>query len=180
MRILPENTMALTIDMQEKLVPAMSEKERCVDKTLLLMKGLNELGIDQIISQQYTKGLGMSIPEIYEALESENYFDKTTFSCYKNDAIRKYIDDSGKKNIIISGIEAHICVLQTCIDLAEAGYQPILVTDAISSRDLRDKESAIIRAQQEGVLITCTESILYELLIDSKAPAFKAISNLVK
>lgn len=180
MRIIPENTMALTIDMQAKLVPAMSGSEHCVARTVLLMRGLNELGIHQIISQQYTKGLGMSIPEIYEALGSEEYFDKTTFSCWKNDAIREHIEAAGKKNIIISGIEAHICVLQTCIDLKEAGYQPILVTDAISSRDPRDRESAIMRAQQEGVLLTCTETVLYELLIDSKAPAFRAISDLVK
>lgn len=180
MRIIPEETIALTIDMQEKLVPAMNESQKCVDNVLLLMNGLNELGIPQIISQQYTKGLGMSIPEVYEALGNEDYFDKSTFSCYKNEAIKAFIDGSGKKNIIISGIEAHICVLQTCIDLKEAGYQPILITDAISSRDPINKENAVIRAQQEGVLISCTESILYELLIDSKAPAFRAISKLVK
>ena len=103
-----------------------------------------------VMTQQYTKGIGMTIPSITEAAGISEYFDKITFSCFEDEAVRSKMEALGKKTVIVCGIEAHICVLQTCIDLKAAGYTPVLVTDCISSRKASDKEVALMRAQSEG------------------------------
>lgn len=179
MRIRPEDTSAIVIDYQEKIVPAMANKEALLKKTVILLKGLQLLGIPMILTTQYAKGLGMNLPEITEAIGSEAYIDKGTFSVYDSHEAKAKLG-TDRKNVIICGIEAHICVLQTIIDLVAAGYQPILVADCVSSRSVEDKEMALLRAQQEGALITTTESILYELLQKSGSDTFKQISKLIK
>ena len=105
--------------------------------------------------------------------------DKNTFSVYDNESVRQAIPH-GKKNVILCGIEAHICVLQSLMDLQAAGYQTILVVDCVASRSDRDLAFAYERAKQEGAIITSAEAILYELAGSSKHPAFKTISALVK
>ena len=106
--------------------------------------------------------------------------DKIVFSSYGQEDIKERIDQIGKKTVIVCGIEAHICVLQTCIDLKEAGYEPVLVTDCISSRKARDTEMAITRAVSEGITVTTYESILFELTRKAGSDTFKTISKLIK
>lgn len=180
MRMNPEETQAIFIDLQEKLMPVMFGAELCEERTELLARGLRVLDVPFLITQQYTKGLGNSVPGLIEAAGTDDYFDKRTFSCVKDEAIFKEIRSRKRKTVLIAGIEAHICVLQTCIDLIEAGFQPVLVVDAIASRKDSDKEIAILRAQQEGVLITTAEAVLFELTVDSRHPRFREISKLVK
>ena len=180
MRINAADTMALIVDYQESLMKVMYQGEDLEKKAGTLIRGLKTLGIPMVITQQYTKGLGKSVDTIYEAAETQEYMDKMTFSCYKDEKIADVIDRSGKKNIIICGIETHICVLQTCINLKAAGYQPVLVTDCVSSRSKSDKETGIQRAIQEGVLVTSCESILFELLERAGSETFKKISKLIK
>lgn len=180
MRILKEDTMALVIDFQEKLMPVMDKAEALEARTGILLKGLRTLEVPMLFTQQYTKGIGMTIPSLFEAAGEEKYFDKITFSCMDDEAIRNAVEAGGKKNVIVCGIESHICVLQTCIDLKEAGYTPILVVDCMSSRKESDKEIAILRAQQEGILLTTTEAILFELTRKAGNPTFKEISRLIK
>jgi isochorismate hydrolase len=180
MRIIPENTQAMVIDMQEKLLPVMADRERCEKQVRLLLSGLRVLEIPFLLTQQYTKGLGMSVPRVVEAAGTDAYFDKHTFSCMTDEAIAEVLEKNERKVVLVAGIEAHICVLQTCIDLLAAGYQPVLVTDAITSRHEADREIAIRRAEQEGVFLTTVESLLFELTVDSKHPKFKEISKLIK
>ena len=172
--------MALIIDYQESLMKVMYESEELEKNAGILIKGLKTLGIPMIITQQYTRGLGNSAASIYEAAQTEEYMDKLSFSCYKDEKIKTAVDESGKKNVIICGIETHICVLQTCIDLKAAGYQPILVTDCISSRKKSNRDMGIRRAIQEGVLVTTYEAILFELLEKAGSETFKKISKLIK
>lgn len=180
MRIIPEETQCMVIDMQEKLMAAMYNEEDCAERAVMMVAGLKALEVPVLITQQYTKGLGPTIPEVYEAAGSKEYFDKRTFSCMKDEAILEEVKKRGRRNVLICGTEAHVCVLQTCIDLKEMGFQPILVTDAIASRKKRDKRVAQIRAEQEGILLTTAESILFELTVDSRNPKFREISKLVK
>ena len=133
-----------------------------------------------LITQQYTKGLGDSIPEVYEAAGTKEYFDKRTFSCTKDGAILAALQENERGNVLVCGTEAHVCVLQTRIDLKELGYNPVLVTDAIASRKKSDKKIALQRAVQEGILLTTAEAILFELTLDSRNPVFRQISQLVK
>ena len=175
MRILPEETGAVVIDMQEKLMMAMNETKACEEKAAMLLKGLQVLSIPTVIVQQYTKGLGHTLPSLYEAAGTTEYF-----SCCRNKAVLDKLESMGKKNILVMGTEAHICVLQSCIDLKAAGFQPVMVVDAVASRREADKKIAIERAIQEGILVTTAEAVLFELTLDSTNPCFKAISKLVK
>ena len=176
MRIEREHTAAIVVDYQEKLVPVMSEKEQLIHNSEILLKGLKILDIPMYITQQYTKGLGMSIPEIQEAAETTEYIDKIAFTAY--DAVKWKL--RGKKYVIVCGIEAHICVLQTVIDLAAAGFVPVLVADCISSRKDSDKQVAIERARQEGAIVTTYESLLFELLKVAGTDTSKQIQRLIR
>ena len=180
MRILPEETQCMIIDMQERLMPAMGGRKECENRALMLIRGLKILEIPMLITQQYTKGLGDSIPEVYEAAGTREYFDKRTFSCAQDGAILAALQENARKNVLVCGTEAHVCVLQTCIGLKELGFQPILVTDAVASHKKSDKKTAIQRAIQEGILVTTAESVLFELTVDSRHPRFREISALVK
>ncbi len=179
MRILPEDTSCLVIDYQEKIVPAMARWEELIANSEKLLRGLRILGIPMTITGQYTKGLGLNLPEIFAAAGTEEYMDKLTFSSYEVPEVQAFLEDRGKY-VLLCGIEAHVCVLQTAIDLKEAGYTPILVADCISSRKQSDKEIALIRAQQEGILLTTSEAILFELTRKAGTDVFKQISKLVK
>lgn len=181
MRILAEDTMALIIDYQERLVPVIHNSEELIHNSEILVKGLNALGIPMLVSQQYTKGIGMTVPAIAEAVGEEfTYFDKLTFSCAENQEILQKLMENKRKNIILCGIEAHICVLQTAIDLMAKGFHVILVEDCIGSRRENDRKTAIQRAAAEGAVITTYESILFELTRVAKTDVFKVISNLIK
>lgn len=180
MRIKAEDVLAIAVDYQTKLVPAIADREELVRKSVILINGLKEFDIPILVSQQYTKGLGETIPEIAEALGEYTPFDKKTFSLWMDPDIRRAIEESGKKTVVLCGTEAHICVLQTAIDLLENGYQVVYVENCVGSRKPEDKQAAIVRAQQEGARIVTYESLLYELLITSANPHFKAISNLIK
>jgi nicotinamidase-related amidase len=179
MRVLLENTAAMIIDYQEKIMPAMWERDQLLRNSIQLIKGLKILEIPRYITSQYTKGLGMNLPEIFEAAGTKKYMDKMTFSSYDTPEIKEALGNE-RKNIILCGIEAHVCVLQTAIDLKAAGFLPILVTNCISSRRESDKEIALIRAQQEGIILTTSEAILFELTRKAGDEKFKQISKLVK
>lgn len=176
MRIDREQTAALVVDYQEKLVPVMHEKEQLLRCSEILLKGLKVLEIPMYITQQYTKGLGTSVKEITDAIEDTAYTDKLSFTAY--DCVKEQIAD--KKFVIVCGIEAHICVLQTVIDLKAAGHIPVLVADCISSRKELDKQVALERARQEGAIVTTYESLLFELLKVAGTEESKMIQKLIR
>ena len=178
MRILPEETGAVVIDMQEKLMMAMNETKACEEKAAMLLKGLQVLSIPTVIVQQYRSEEHTS--ELQSPVPTTEYCEKASFSCCRNKAVLDKLESMGKKNILVMGTEAHICVLQSCIDLKAAGFQPVMVVDAVASRREADKKIAIERAIQEGILVTTAEAVLFELTLDSTNPCFKAISKLVK
>lgn len=180
MRAYADETAVLVIDYQEKLVPAMNDKFEFVRKSEILLKGLVELGVPIIVTQQYTKGLGITIPEIRCIDGMPDGFDKITFSCLKDDSIAEALERLNVKNVIVCGCEAHICVLQTVIDLIAEEYNVYMVTDCVASRKAEDKEVAVTRAIKEGAYITTCEAILFELLERAGSDTFKNISRLIK
>lgn len=180
MRILKENTIGLVIDIQERLVPVMEEKELLVENCGKLIQGLQVLGVPLLVTQQYTKGLGETIPEIKSLISDFQYIEKKDFSCFDEPACSEKLVATGAKNVIICGIESHVCVLQTAIDLKEAGYVPVVVMDCISSRSFDNVDLAAERFRYEGILMTSLESVLFELTRSAGAPGFKEISKLVK
>ncbi len=180
MRILKKETAGLIVDMQERLFPHIFEHENIEKNTQILIMGLKILEVPIIITEQYRKGLGLTIPIIANALENYESIEKMSFSCCDSDNFEAELERVNKKNVIIAGIETHVCVLQTVVDLIEAGYQPVVVEDCVSSRNENDKRLAIERMRQEGAIISSYESILFELARVSGTDSFKAISKLVK
>ena len=128
------------------------------------------------MTQQYTRGLGDTVKEIREVVESDEYVEKISFSAWED--IRELT--KGKKFVILCGIESHICVLQTLIDAKADGMIPVLVTDCISSRKETDKEYAIERAKQEGAIVTTYEALLFELLKEAGTKESRKIQRLIK
>jgi isochorismate hydrolase len=180
MRITKEFTTGLIIDFQERLFPAMHEKETLLKNCQILIQGLTELKIPLLITQQYTKGLGETVSEIKSFIPDFSFIEKRDFSCCDEPVAIQKINETGTRNIIICGIESHVCVLQTAVDLKEAGFNPIVVMDCVSSRTKESIETAKERFRFEGILMTSYESILFELTRSSSAPEFKAVSTLVK
>jgi nicotinamidase-related amidase len=180
MRILRENSVGLVIDIQERLVPAMAEQEVFLTNTKKLIEGLQILGLPLLFTQQYTKGLGETIDEVKALTPDFLCVDKKDFSCLDEPVFAGKLAGTSARNVIICGIEAHVCVLQTAIDLKAAGYVPVVVMDCVSSRSLDNVDLAAERFRYEGILMTSYESILFELTRSAGAPGFKEISKLVK
>lgn len=171
-----EELAAVAVDYQERLMPVMHEKEELLAHSVILLKGLKELGIPIYLTQQYTRGLGMTVKEITDAAGTEEYLEKISYSAAE-DVIPKLGE---KKTVILCGIESHICVLQTVIDLKSRGYTPVLVTDCISSRKKRDYDMALERAKQEGAVLTTYEALLFEILGKAGTPEARRIQKLIR
>ena len=180
MKLLREDCVAVAIDYQEKLVPVMHEKERLLQKSAMLLQGLGLLDVPVLETRQYPKGLGETVPEIVAAMKVPVTLDKMAFGCCDDEGFMAALRATGKKTVILCGIESHVCVLQTLIALKELGYTPVLVADCVSSRSPVDLKFALKRARDEGAVVTTAESLLFELLRVAGGDTFKAISKLVK
>lgn len=180
MRILAEKSVGLIIDMQERLYPHVHNYEQLTKNTAILIEGLKALGIKIMVTEQYTKGLGLTIPPLKDLLQNIDFIEKQAFSCCDEPRFYEELALDPPQHIIIAGIETHVCVLQTTIDLINNGYKPVVVEDCVGSRRPNDKAMAIARMRSEGATITTYESILFELLRYSGTEAFKKISKLVK
>lgn len=180
MKIKTQHAIALAIDEQERLLPAIHNGQTILHHTELLLKGLHLLDVPILITQQYTKGLGMSAPSVFSAAGTDSWLEKRTFSCLGDEIIRKTIQDSHRRQVIICGVEAHICVQQTVLDLLHLGYEVFLIEDCISSRRPSDLRTAVHRMEQAGAVVTSYESLLFELMETSMHPQFREISRLIK
>ena len=178
-----ENSVYLLVDVQTQLFSVMSEIDRQeVEKnTSILVAGMKELGVPVVVTEQYTKGLGVTIGSLQQGLgELYRPLEKLAFSCWGEQPIREKIKGTGKNQVIISGIETHVCILQTVLDLLAGGYTVHVVADAICSRFSSDRQYALEMMKQMGAVITSTEIVLFQLLKLAGGPQFKAISKLVK
>jgi nicotinamidase-related amidase len=180
MRILKEDSAGVVIDIQERLLPHIYEVEQIVSKSLKLIEGLQLLEVPLIVTQQYTKGLGPTVSPVRAKINDFNPIEKVSFSCCGEPVFMNELNNTGRKYVIICGIESHVCVLQTCLDLLANGKIPVIVEDCVSSRKTGDKKVAIERMRQEGAVITTLESILFELTGVAGTAVFKGISGLVK
>lgn len=180
LRIRKDETAVVVIDIQANILPAMDEAEAIEEKSAKLIEGARELNTPIIITEQYPKGLGYTTEKIANALGDYKAIEKRTFSAVPAEGFMDALEETGAKSVVIIGIETHVCVLMTAIDLIEAGYNVFLAADCVSSRKPYDKKMALKRLGKSGVKITTMESVLFELLDDSRAAEFKAISKIVK
>jgi nicotinamidase-related amidase len=180
MKIVVEDTMAVVIDFQEKLFPHMFDKESLLNNCSTLIQGLKTMYIPTLVTQQYSKGLGETVEDIKLSLGDFEYTEKMSFSCCGEHDFLTKIKMQRKENVILLGIETHVCVLQTALDLIDLGFNPIVIHDCTSSRKLNDKQIAMERLKQEGAMVSTYESILFELCQTAASDEFKTISKLVK
>ena len=180
MQIEKKHVSALVVDMQERLFPHIYEHEEVATRTVILIKGLRILEVPLIVTQQYTKGLGATIQPIADALGDFEALEKMSFSCCSLPAVETPLLGSKGHQMIVMGIEAHICVQQTVLDIQSQGRMSIVIEDCVSSRRENDKRMAIERMRAAGAIITTSEALLFELLEEAGSDKFKQISALVK
>ena len=175
-----EETALIIIDVQGKLAQLMHDKEALFQNLQRIIKGARALGVRILWAEQIPEKLGPTIPEVADLLSELQPIPKFSFSCCGDEAIMAKLKESGCKQFLLAGIETHICVYQTAMDLLAAGHEVHVVADAVSSRLPENKQIALERIKAAGGLVTCTEMALFELLKVAKGDAFKAILNIVK
>lgn len=180
MRLVAQDCVVLVIDVQEKLMPVVDRGPETLARIGILIDGLKLLGVPLVVSEQYPKGLGATLPEVTGRLDGVTALAKLSFSCCDDPALMAALEASGKKTVVVCGVEAHVCVQQTVTDLAARGFLPVVPADAVSSRQAADVARALARMTAEGAVITGTESLLFELTRRAGTDTFKAISKLVK
>ena len=174
------NTVLLLIDFQERLFPVMHDKEKLLQNVVKLTKGARVLEIPVILTEQYPKGLGPTIPEIKELIPEVKPVEKVCFSCTDEPAFNQALKSLKRKQVLIAGIESHICVYQTAMALAQEGYEVQVVADGCASRDTENKLVAFTRFRLAGIPPTTTEMALFELLKVAQGDKFKQRSGIVK
>lgn len=175
-----EKTALLVIDIQERILPVIFEYERVIENTLKLVNGFKILNLPIYFTEQYTKGLGTTESKIKYALEGIEVIQKMTFSCFGAGDLFEQLKKKGIEQIVVCGVEAHVCVLQTVLDLLAQDLQVHVAADAVSSRRKFDYEIALRRMESNGAEVTLAESVLFELLNICGTDEFKAVSKLIK
>ena len=173
------NTCLVIVDVQGKLAELIYDKESLFNNISILIKASKILEIPILFCQQNPTALGATVPQIAELLDSQP-IDKFSFSCFLNEDFKKNLNSLFRKKVILCGIETHICIYQTAIDLNQNGFAVSVVADAVSSRTLANKQIALARLAKADIDISSVEMILFELLRTAKHPNFKEISKLVK
>lgn len=173
----------LVIDVQErflKAVPTIAADQPCGRNCRILLQAAGLLAIPRLISEQYPSGLGPTLPHLVEAAPGVPRLGKMHFSCVEDPGLASAIDGLGRRQVVLAGIEAHVCVLTTAADLAARGYQVVLAGDAVASRDPTHVPMAIAAARDLGVLVLPTETIVMRWQRQAGGGAFKAISQLIR
>jgi nicotinamidase-related amidase len=168
----------LVIDVQEKINAVMADQEH-MPRITVLVDACSALGVPVIATEQYPKGLGSTVRGLANCL-LDTPISKDTFSCAREPAVRSTLEAVGRRQVIVTGIETHVCVLQTAIDLGRAGYEVHVPHDAVNSRRVADREWALRRMQAAGAVITSTESALFELLERCDTEDFRTVAKMVK
>ena len=174
-RLAAANTTLVVIDMQERLLPAIRDPEPLVANTRLLLRAASALELPVMVTTQYRKGLGPTTAAVAELLTSGEPFDKLTFSAFGSADFARAVAATGRETLLLCGVEAHICVLQTGLDALAAGYRVHLVADATGSRAARNADLGARRLERAGAVLSTAEMAIYELLGASGTPAFKSL-----
>lgn len=172
-----EKSCLLVVDIQEKLMPFIDEQASVVQNSAWLIRLAQRLKVPVLVSEQYPKGLGPTIPELKKLMDTQEIVSKVHFSCGADTGCVDKIKQLKRSQIVIVGIEAHVCVLQTAIDLVIQGYEVFVVVDAVSSRSKRDMKYGLKRMAKAGVELVTKEMVLFEWLHLAGTPEFKEISQ---
>jgi nicotinamidase-related amidase len=175
-----DDTALLVIDVQGKLAQLVQNRTELFENLRLMIQGAQVLGIPILLTEQYPKGLGPTVPEVSEVLPAIQPIAKNAFSCCGERGFMLALESLGRRQLLLTGIETHVCVQQTALDLLDAGYEVQVIADAVSSRTAENKHIGLEKMRDAGVVITSTETALFELIKVAEGPQFKQISRLVK
>ena len=178
----PQQCVLMVVDIQEKLLPAISNKELLVKNSQLLIRLAGLIGLPVLVSTQYAKGLGGTVPEIAELLPDAQVLDKTEFGCFNNAGLCSAVKalPGNRTTVLICGMETHICVMQTALGAMQQGYIVHVASDAVGSRSEWNYHIGLNRMQDAGAVISSTEMMMYELLRSSSSPTFKELLPYLK
>ncbi len=178
-----EDSLLLCVDVQDRLLAAMVEpaRSRMLDNIEHLLETSKMLDIPVFYTEQYPAGLGPTTAQLKKAMPaSAQYFDKTQFSCCSHTSFREALHDSHKRQVVVTGMETHICIMQTAMELLEDSFEVFVVDDAVCSQRMAHWKSALHRLRHAGAIVAPTESILFEWIRDSSEKHFKAVSALLR
>ena len=174
-----QETLLLVIDIQERLAPVIEVKDQVIANTKILIEAAKTMDFPLLATEQYPKGLGRTVPELLDLIGEERILSKNSFTAYTPE-VKVALEAQGRKKILITGMETHVCVFQTVRDLLADGYQVYLVSDAVSSRTRANYENGLDLIRAMGAIITNTETAIFDLLKVSGTPEFKDMSALIK
>ncbi len=179
-RLRVRQTQLLIVDVQPRLLPKIHEHELVLDRALRCVQAARVLGLPITISEQYTSALGGTTPALLEAAGGAPRYEKMTFSCWGAPELQQRLLDAERQSVLLVGIETHVCVLQTALDLLESGLRPVVLVDAVGSRFPRDRDVALDRMRSTGVELTTVESAVFELLERAGTDVFRRVLPILK
>jgi len=174
-----ENGSLLVVDVQDKLLPHVHDWQALLQNVIWLVRVARRIGVPVMATEQYPKGLGETIPELKEVLPSPPLV-KMHFSCGADPAFAAALEKTGRRQVVVCGMESHVCVFQTVRDLVAMGYEVHVCEDAVSSRQELHRASGIELCREAGATITNAETVIFDLLHVAGTPEFKKVSALVK
>jgi nicotinamidase-related amidase len=175
-----DDAVLLVVDIQERLAVAMAEREKVVANAGHLIAGARLLGVPVVHTEQYPKGLGPTVAELRAVLEPAAPVEKLTFDCCGEPAFAPALKAVGRSTVVVSGMETHVCVLQTVLGLLAQGLAVHVAADAVCSRNAENHRLALELMRDAGAVVTCTETVLFQLLVRAGTPEFKAIQARIK
>lgn len=175
-----ENSLLLIIDFQQSMLKAIDSWEEIARKVGQLIRSSNVLDIPILLTEQYKKGLGETLPELLQEIDSPQIFQKEHFSACLEKNFIPTVQSFNIKKIVVVGMEAHVCVLQTCLDLMKSGFQVHLVADAVASRVDENRDIAIDLLKQAGAVISSTEIVIFQWALRANTDDFRKILPIVK
>lgn len=171
------DSIMMLIDVQEKLVPLIFNKDQLLNRCEWLIKLAHTMHVPLLVTEQYPKGLGPTVAALKSSVSQQDCIEKLYFSCLQEPKLVKRLHECKRNQIIIFGMETHVCVLQSALDMKNAGYDVFVVVDAVGSRKEIDQKYALKRMKQEGVHLITAEMIFFEWLRHSNHPNFKDLSK---
>ena len=176
----PENTLCIVVDIQERLLPALHDADAMVERSRVVIQGLQALDVPLVATEQYPKGLGKTVPAVQLLLgDGAAVFEKTRFSAVIAE-VEAVLNEKKIENVILLGAEAHVCMLQTVLDLRAKDLAVYVPFDCTTSRNPANKDNALQQMRDAGAVVSNSESVLFQLLGDAKHPAFKTVSKLIQ
>ncbi|MFJ1267038.1 hydrolase [Legionella lytica] len=172
-----EESLLLLIDVQEKLTPAVINSEALIAQCEWLLKLARKLSVPVLVSEQYPKGLGTTVSPLQEYYDSQECIDKVHFSCMSDANYTQRLHQLHKKQLVLIGMETHVCVLQTALEMKEQGFEVFVVVDAVSSRGAQNIKYGLKRMQQAGVQLVTSEMVFFEWIRKAGTPEFKELSK---